>query len=85
MLQLILQSIMIMKKITIYSAPHCPGCVLVKKYLDKNNIVYEELDVYEDDNMNRLQNIIGCLTVPVTDIDGEFVIGYDEGKLKALL
>lgn len=64
--------------ITIYSTPACPWCKRAKEYLDKKNIGYEEVDVSVDDS--RAEEMIaksGQMGVPVLDIKGRIVIGFD--------
>ena len=73
-------------KVTVYSTPTCPWCKLTKEFLDKHDVEYEDVDVSSD--RERAEEMIkksGQMGVPVTDIDGEIVIGFDEKKLKKLL
>jgi glutaredoxin-like YruB-family protein len=68
-----------MKNITIYSTPTCPYCILVKNYLDQKGIEYDYIDVSED--QEKAQEMIkksGQEGVPVVDIDGEIIIGFDK-------
>jgi glutaredoxin-like YruB-family protein len=66
--------------------PACPFCVLVKNFLRQNGINYEEVDVSENPiKAEYLTKRTGAMSVPVTELDGKFVIGYDTKKLKELL
>ena len=72
--------------ITIYSTPTCVYCNNLKKYLTEKNIKYEEVDVSKDQQaLEKMINISGQMGVPVSDIDGNIVIGFDKPKIDELL
>lgn len=75
-----------MHKITIYSTPSCVYCKMAKAYFAQNNFPFEEKDVASDlparEEMIRKS---GQLGVPVIDIDGSIVIGFDKGHIADLL
>jgi len=75
-----------MASVKIYSTPNCPYCKLTKQFLTENNILFEDIDV----SVNQLaaQEMIsrsGQMGVPVVDIDGQLVVGFDKNKIKQLL
>lgn len=74
-----------MAKIIIYSTPSCVYCKMTKEFFKKNNIVYDEKNVADDaaarDEMMAKSHQMG---VPVIDIDGRIVVGFDKEKLAQL-
>jgi glutaredoxin 3 len=75
-----------MKKVTIYSTPTCTYCQSAKKYFGENDIEFEDFDVSADETKrNEMVERSGQMGVPVIDIGGELVVGFDEGKIKELL
>ena len=67
------------KKIIIYSTPACPYCLMAKEYFKKNNINYEEFDVSVDEkSAKEMIEKSHQLGVPVIDIDGSIIIGFDK-------
>lgn len=73
-------------KVTIYSTPTCVYCKMAKDLFTKNNIAYEEHNVASD--MKAREEMVkksGQLGVPVMDIDGKILVGFDEGELKKAL
>ena len=73
-------------KITLYTAPACPFCVIVKKYLERNNVKFKEIDISKDKKAEEeMQKKSNQTNVPVTDIDGKIVIGYNLQKLNEAL
>lgn len=75
-----------MAKVIIYSTPACVYCKLAKKYFEQNSIAYTEYDVAS--NAVAREEMIqktGQLGVPVIDINGKIVIGFDQGQIKELL
>ncbi len=75
-----------MANIKIYSTPNCPYCKMAKSYLTDLNIPFEDIDV----SINQLsaQEMIsksGQLGVPVIDIDGNIVVGFNRQKIAEYL
>ena len=75
-----------MKKVVIYSTVTCPWCTKVKDYLDSKNVAYEDFDVAKDrDKAIEMVNKSGQQGVPVIDIDGDIVVGFDQNRINSLL
>ncbi len=75
-----------MAKVTIYSTATCPWCKTAKKFFDDNGVQYEDKDVGSD--LAARQDMItksGQMAVPVIDVDGRIIIGYDEPQLREAL
>jgi glutaredoxin-like YruB-family protein len=75
-----------MAKVTVYSTKECPWCKKTKEFLKENKINFTNKDVGDDSK--AAQEMIkksGQQGVPVTDIDGTIIVGFDEGKLKSAL
>lgn len=75
-----------MANVKIYSTPTCPYCKMVKQFLKENNIEFEDVDVAS--NQTAAQEMVkksGQMGVPVLDIAGQIVVGFDKGKIKQLL
>lgn len=72
--------------VKVYSTPTCPYCVTLKEFLKEKNIEFEDLDVAQDEKAREeMMEKSGQMGVPVVDIDGEIVIGFDKEKIKQLL
>ncbi|MFC1666500.1 glutaredoxin family protein [Candidatus Omnitrophota bacterium] len=74
------------KKVIVYSTPTCPYCVRAKQFLKEHSIVFEDVDVGAD--QKRSQEMVqksGQMGVPVLDIDGEIIVGFDKAKIQATL
>lgn len=75
-----------MHNVTVYSTPTCPYCIRVKGYLSQIGIAYANIDVSADkDGLEKMVNISGQMGVPVIDIDGQIVVGFDKDKIDKLL
>ncbi|OGO02542.1 MAG: NrdH-redoxin [Chloroflexi bacterium RBG_13_54_8] len=74
------------KEVRVYSTPTCAYCKAAKKFLEDKGIAYKDLNVGEDkaarEEMIRRSGQMG---VPVIDIDGEIVVGFDQKQLKQKL
>lgn len=74
------------KNITIYTTPTCQFCKAAKELFEKSEVSYEEKDVTEDaEARTAMIQKSGQLGVPVIDIDGQVVIGYNEDRLLELI
>ena len=75
-----------MTNVKIYTTPTCVYCKSAKEFLRKNKIKFEEIDVSK--NQKSAKEMIeksGQLGVPVIDISGQIIIGFDQEKLEELL
>jgi len=72
--------------IKVYSTPTCPYCVTLKNFLKEHNIQFEDIDVSQNEIAQKemIENS-GQYGVPVVDIDGQIIIGFDQDKIKNLL
>jgi len=74
-----------MPKITIYTTPICVYCKMAKELFAKNNVAYEEKNVASDAQArNEMIEKSGQLGVPVLDIDGKIIVGFNKEKIKEL-
>ncbi len=74
------------KNILIYSTPSCSYCIRAKQFLKDNNIVFSDVDVSL--NQTAAEDMIrksGQMGVPVLDIDGEIIVGFDKERIKTAL
>ncbi|KKT17686.1 MAG: NrdH-redoxin [Candidatus Nealsonbacteria bacterium RIFCSPHIGHO2_01_FULL_43_31] len=75
-----------MSKIRIFSTPSCPYCVTLKEFLKKHGFEFEDLNVGTDararEEMIAKSQQMG---VPVVEIDGQIIIGFDKKKIVQLL
>lgn len=73
-------------KVLIYSSPDCAYCYTVKSFLEDNELEYEEINIYEDDEgYEEMKRISKQEDVPVTVIGENIVVGWDKERLKELL
>ena len=72
--------------ITIYSTPNCPYCHKAKDFLKENNITFKDIDVSTDKKAAaEMVEKSGQMGVPVIDINGTIIVGYDLPKIKKAL
>ena len=73
-------------KVIVYSADACPYCHMVKDWLKVNNIEFEDVNIQEDqEKAKEMVEKSGQMGVPVIDVDGKIVIGFNKEKLKELV
>ena len=75
-----------MAKVKVYSTPTCPACKQTKEFLHENKIEFQEINVADDQKaLQEMMEKSGQMAVPVTDIDGEIITGFDKSKLQKAL
>jgi len=75
-----------MIKVRLFSTPICPYCFALKRFLEEKGVEVESIDVSADlvaqeEMINKTQQT----TVPVVEINGEYVVGFDRNKICELL
>ena len=75
-----------MAKIKVYSTDTCPYCVMAKNFFKEQNIEFQEINVAEDRNgAKEMVEKSGQMGVPVIDIDGKIILGFDKEKIESIL
>ena len=74
-----------MSKVTVYSTKNCPYCRMAKAFLEKQGVVYENIDVGEDAGAaQKMIALSGQRGVPVIVVDDEVIVGFDSRRLNEL-
>jgi glutaredoxin-like YruB-family protein len=74
------------KNVKVYSTPACPWCIRLKQFLKENNIEFQNIDVSADQQaVDELMQKSGQMGVPVLDIEGQIIVGFDRDSIKSAL
>lgn len=72
--------------VRVFSTPSCPYCVALKGFLKEHNIAFEDIDVSKDETaLKEMMDRSGQMGVPVVDINGEIIVGFNQERIKQLL
>lgn len=72
--------------ILVYTTKTCPYCKLVKEYLQERGIAFTEIDVAENPaSANEMVKKSGQMGVPVIDVDGMIIVGWNKSALEEAL
>ena len=75
-----------MSNVIIYSTPTCVYCRMAKDFFQKNGVKYQEFNVAADEKAREdMFNKSHQMGVPVIDVDGTIIIGFDKRNLETLL
>ena len=73
-------------RVLVFTTPTCPWCQRAKSYLRSKSIPFKEVDVTRDQQAARdLVRRTGQMGVPVIEIDGRPVVGFDQRQVDRLL
>lgn len=72
--------------VKVYSTPSCPWCTRAKDFLSQNDVEFADLNVASDVEAAReMVAKSGQMGVPVLDINGEIIVGFNEPRIRELL
>ena len=73
-------------KVKVYSTKTCPWCHKTKDFLKEKNVKFEDIDVGADQKAaNEMVEKSGQMGVPVVDIDGKIIVGFDKEAIEKAL
>lgn len=74
------------KRVIIFTTPTCSYCNMAKQYFRRNKIRFRDVDVSQDPVAARdLMRRTGQMGVPVIDIGGKLIVGFDKPKINDML
>lgn len=75
-----------MLKVRMYTTPSCVYCKMTKEFFAKHNVEYEEKNVASDtEARNEMIEKSSQMGVPVIDVEGKIIVGFDQSRLKEAL
>lgn len=75
-----------MNSVTVYTTTQCPYCVMLKNFLSEQNISFNEVNVEtQPEVMQRLVKTTGQMGVPQTEVNGQWIIGFDPNNIMVAL
>ena len=70
------------KSVKVYSMATCVYCRMLKDFLKEKNVSYQNFDVGQDKNaLEEMKKKSGQIGVPVIDIDGKIIVGFNKETL----
>jgi len=75
-----------MRDIKVYSTEACPYCVALKNFLKEKGVDFKEIDVSQ--NQEAAKEMVEKTNqrgVPVLEVDGQFIVGFNRKKIEELL
>ncbi len=73
-------------RVIMFSTPSCSYCNMAKVYFQRNKIKFRNIDVSKDAAAARdLQRRSGQMGMPVIDINGRLIVGFNKPKINKML
>lgn len=75
-----------MKNVIVYSTANCSYCIRLKEFLKEKGIEFTNIDI--SSNPGKTEEMVkksGQMGVPVLDIEGEIIAGFDKKKISRIL
>lgn len=73
------------KEVIVFTSTTCAHCFTAKDYLTEKGVEFVEKNVNKDAEARKELMQKGIMAVPVIQVDGEMVVGFDKAKLDQLL
>ncbi len=74
------------KNVKVYSTATCPYCKMLKNFLKKKNVTFEDVDVGKNHSAaDEMVKKSGQMAVPVVDIEGKIITGFNREEISKLL
>ncbi|MCS6903270.1 MAG: glutaredoxin family protein [Candidatus Bipolaricaulota bacterium] len=68
--------------VILYITPTCHFCSVAKQFLQQHRVAFVECDLSKDrQKMEEIVRRTGRASVPVIEIDGDFIVGFDRHRL----
>lgn len=75
-----------MNDVTIYTSPTCGYCHMLRKFLQDKEVEFKEVDITQDQEAaEKIVSETGHMGVPVTDIDGTYILGFAKDTISEKL
>lgn len=75
-----------MDSVTVYATTQCPYCVMLKSFLAEQNIPFKEVNVEtKPEMMEQLVKTTGQMGVPQTEVNGQWIVGFDPNNIMMAL
>ena len=72
--------------VILYGTSSCPWCHHAREFLKQHKISFKDIDVSENEKAKKdMIEKSGQLGVPVIDINGKIIVGFDEPAIKKTL
>ncbi len=72
--------------VKVYSTPTCPYCKMAQEYLKEKGVEFEYIDVAADQKAaEEMIEKSGQMGVPVIDIDGKIIVGFNKEEIEKAL
>lgn len=72
--------------VKVYSTPTCPWCKKAKAFLTEKGVKFQDINVAEDEQAREeMAEKSGQMGVPVLDISGTIIVGFDQEAIEAAL
>ncbi len=73
-------------RVIVFSTPTCSYCNMAKQYFRRNKVRFRDVDISKDPAAARdVMRRSGQMGVPVIDIGGKIIVGFDKSQINQLL
>lgn len=71
--------------VVLYATDWCGYCKLTRRFLDQKGIPYKEFDIEKDAEARKAYEALGGRGIPLIDVNGTLIRGYDPDEILAAL
>ena len=72
-------------RVVLYATEWCGYCKLTQRFLDQKGITYQAFDIEKDAEARKAYEVLGGGGIPILDVNGTLIRGYDPDAILAAL
>lgn len=72
-------------KVVLYATDWCGYCKQTKRFLDQKGIAFKEFDIEKDTEARKAYEALGGRGIPLIDVNGTLIRGFDPDEILAAL
>jgi mycoredoxin len=83
--QMVSQQTRAQANVVLYGTDWCGYCKQTKRFLDSKGIPFKEFDIEKDAQARKAYEALGGRGIPLIDVNGTLIRGFDPGEILAAL
>ncbi|WP_339545617.1 glutaredoxin family protein [Pseudomonas sp. RA_35y_Pfl2_P32] len=83
--QVVAEQVRANARVVLYATDWCGYCKLTRRFLDQKGVPFKEYDIEKDAEARKAYEALGGRGIPVLDVNGTLIRGYEPEAILAAL